>query len=104
MAVKVAPTVVVAVVKEENEVVLTEARITFASSEAAPPKPCPPRQRADQRGFRGTVSCSLFYDPEIVFQRLGLTIFRQFVHIEIALPIHAFGLKKITVLIFFFLL
>lgn len=45
VVVKVAPTVVVVVVEEKKEeAVLIRARIAFASSEAAPPRPWPERQ------------------------------------------------------------
>lgn len=46
VVVKVAPTVVVVVVEEKKEeAVLIRARIAFASSEAAPPRPWPERQK-----------------------------------------------------------
>lgn len=57
VVVKVAPTVVVVVEEEKKEeAVLIRARIAFASSEAAPLRPSPERQRE----FRGTQSRALF--------------------------------------------
>lgn len=44
VVVKVAPTVVVVVEEKKEEAVLIRARIAFASSEAAPPRPWPERQ------------------------------------------------------------
>ena len=44
VVVKVAPTVVVVVEEKKEEAVLIRARIAFASSGAAPPRPWPERQ------------------------------------------------------------
>ena len=44
VVVKVAPTVVVVVEEKKEEAVLIRARIAFASSEAALPRPWPERQ------------------------------------------------------------